>query len=141
MAKKRIDMKQFINEIEGVVEEGSEDTLNWLAEETSAITEWKLIQTAKNSRGDALSFIVFTTSDGENFTLPLISENVSDLIQTMITSTPNLDPESVPYVPDKRNFWRRYKKQIIVFISFLALFAAASITSLIVSIQNAGVAS
>lgn len=136
MAKKKVDMKKFIEELEGNVDEGATETLAWIAEETDPITEWKLIQTTADSSGEPLSFIVFSTASGNTTTLPLVNEHVSSLIYAMITSTPNLSPKSVPYIPDKTNFFRKYKKQLIFFSAFMLLFTVSMIASIIVSSQE-----
>lgn len=140
MGKQNVNMKQFLNELENNVEEGSAETLAWIAEQTDPIVEWRLLQTTEDSRGNISSFIVFTTASGVESTLPLLNDNVSNLIRTIITSTPDLDPEAVPYIPNKQNFWRKYKKQIIFFGVFVALFLAATIANIIVAAQNTGTA-
>lgn len=139
MKRQPVDMKRFLARLEGDVEGTLEENLAWIAEETDAIAEWQLVQSVDDDTGQVLSFVVFTSVSGSFVTLPLTNDNVSNLIPVIISNTPDLDPASVPYIGDGKNFWRRYMWQLITFGVFVLILIGSTIASLIINAQSAGV--
>lgn len=128
MSKKRppIDLKAFINDIADESIHIAEENLDYVSQ-TDPIVEWNLVQTQSGKK--LFSFIVFTTESGHDVTLPLTSDNIPELINSMLDNTPDIDPVTIPRLAQDESFWAKNKRNIIIFSVLTGAFVLLAAVS------------